>query len=150
MKKLFRWINPLVFGVSKTPFHWLFSHQVMVLQFKGRRSGKAYAIPVSYMPGDAAHGRRLLCMTGINGLWWKNLIDARCIRVTHRGRQKDACVRVIASDLTIKREALAGFCRRSRVSAFFSGVGMKAGEPNKEELTAAAERHVLIELSLAT
>ena len=150
MKKLFRWINPLVSGALNTPFHWLFSHQVMVLQFKGRRSGKSYAIPVSYMLGDAAHGRQLLCMTDMNGLWWKNLIDARCIEVTHHGRQKDACVRVIASDLTIKREALAGFCRRSRISAFFSGVGMKAGEPNEEELTAAAEKHVLIELSLAT
>lgn len=150
MKKLFRWINPLVSVASNTPFHWLFSHQVMVLKFKGRRSGKSYAIPVSYMLGDAAHGRQLLCMTDMNGLWWKNLIDARCIEVTHHGRQKDACVRVIASDLTIKREALAGFCRRSRASAFFSGVGMKAGEPIKEELTAAAERHVLIEITLAT
>ncbi|MBL6708616.1 MAG: hypothetical protein ISP99_04690 [Pseudomonadales bacterium] len=150
MKKLFRWINPLVFGASKTPCHWLFSHQVMVLQFKGRRSGKPYAIPVSYMPGDAAHGRQLLCMTDMNGLWWKNLVDARCIQVTHRGKQKDACVRVVASDLSIKREALAGFCRRSRASAFFSGVGMKAGEPIREELTAAAEQHVLIELTLAT
>ena len=124
MKKLFRWINPLIIGASKTPFHWLFSHQVMVLQFKGRRSGKPYAIPVSYMPGDAAHGRQLLCMTDVTGLWWKNLIDARCIQVTHRGRREDASVRVIASDLSIKREALAGFCRRSRVSAFFSGVGL--------------------------
>ena len=150
MKKLFRWINPLILGASKTPFHWLFSHQVMVLQFKGRRSGKPYAIPVSYMPGDAAHGRQLLCMTDMNGLWWKNLIDARCIQVTHRGRRKDACVRVITSDLSIKCEALAGFCRRSRVSAFFSGVGMKAGEPIMEELVAAAEQHVLIELTLAT
>ena len=150
MKRLFRWINPAVSGASKTPFHWLFSHQVMVLQFKGRRSGKPYAIPVSYMPGDAAHGRQLLCMTDMNGLWWKNLIDARCIQVTHLGRRKDACVRVIASDLSIKREALAGFCRRSRVSAFFSGVGMKAGEPITEELVAAAEQHVLIELTLAT
>ncbi|MEC8492204.1 MAG: hypothetical protein VXY76_04850 [Pseudomonadota bacterium] len=149
MKKLFRWINLLVLGASKTPFHLLFSHQVMVLQFKGRRSGKSYAIPVSYLLGDAAHGRQLLCMTDMNGLWWKNLIDARCIQVTHHGRQKDACVRVVVSDLNIKREALAGFCRRSRASAFFSGVGMKAGEPIKEELTAAAERHVLIELTLA-
>jgi hypothetical protein len=148
MKKLFRWINPMVFAASRTPLHWLFSHQVMVLRFKGRRSGRAFAIPVSYMPGDAAHGRQLLCMTDIRGLWWRNLLEARCIRIVHKGQQKDACVTVIESDLCKKRDALAGFCRRSRVSAFFSGVGMQAGEPIREELAAAAERHVLIELTL--
>jgi hypothetical protein len=34
------------------------------------------------------------------------------------------------------------------VSAIFSGVGMQAGEPIKEELVASAQRHVLIELTL--
>lgn len=76
------------------------------------------------------------------------MLEARCIRIVHKGQQKDACVRVIESDLCKKRDALAGFCRRSRVSAFFSGVGMQAGEPIREELAAAAERHVLIELTL--
>jgi hypothetical protein len=148
MKMLFRWINPVVFAASRTPLHWLFSHQVVVLRFKGRRSGRAFAIPVSYMPGDATHGRQLLCMTDANGLWWRNLLEARSIRVVHKGQEKDACVRVIESDQCKKRDALAAFCRRSRVSAIFSGVGMQAGEPIKEELVASAQRHVLIELTL--
>ena len=148
MKTLFRWINPIVFMASRTPLHWLFSHQVMVLVFKGRRSGRSFAIPVSYMLGAEVGGNQLLCMTDINGVWWRNLLEAQCIQIVHKGQNKDASVNVIESDLCKKRDALAGFCRRSRVSAIFSGVGMQAGEPIEEELTTAAERHVLIELTL--
>ena len=148
MKTLFRLINPIVFAASRTPLHWLFSHQVMVLIFKGRRSGRSFAIPVSYMPGAEVDGKHLLCMTDINGVWWRNLLEARCIQIIHKGDKKDASVNVIESDLYKKRGALADFCRQSRVSAIFSGVGMQAGEPIREELAAAAERHVLIELTL--
>ena len=120
----------------------------MILMFKGRRSGRSFAIPVSYMPGAEVDGKQLLCMTDINGIWWRNLLEARYIQIVHEGEKKDASVNVIESDRCKKRDALAGFCRRSRVSAIFSGVGMQAGEPIKEELAAAAERHVLIELTL--
>ena len=116
--------------------------------FKGRRSGRSFAIPVSYMPGSEVDGKQLLCMTDINGVWWRNLLEARCIQIVHKGQNKEASVNVIESDLCKKRHALSGFCRRSRVSAIFSGVGMQAGEPIEEELAAAAERHVLIELTL--
>ena len=148
MKTLFRWINPIVFMVSRTPLHRLFSHQILVLMFTGRRSGRSFAIPVSYMPGAEVDGKQLLCMTDINGVWWRNLLEARYIQIVHKGEKKDASVNVIESTLCKKRDALAGFCRRSRASAIFSGVGMHAGEPIKDELTAAAERHVLIELTL--
>ena len=116
--------------------------------FKGRRSGRSFAIPVSYIPSGEVDGKQLLCMTDINGVWWRNLLEARCIQIVHKGQNKDAFVNVIESDLYKKRDALSGFCRRSRVSAIFSGVGMKAGEPIEEELATAAERHVLIELTL--
>ena len=116
--------------------------------FKGRRSGRSFAIPVSYIPGTEEDGKQLLCMTDINGVWWRNLLEARSIRIVHKGKNREASVKVIESDLCKKRDALSGFCRRSRVSAIFSGVGMQAGEPIEEVLAAAAERHVLIELTL--
>ena len=49
MKRLFRLLNMLVVSLSETPVHRLFSHQVLVLRFAGRRSGRGYAIPVSFL-----------------------------------------------------------------------------------------------------
>ena len=148
MKKLFRLVNPLMVALSKTPMHWFFSHQILVLNFNGRRSGKPYAIPVSYMRGDKAHGRQLLCMTDAAGLWWRNLLEPSAITVTCRGEQKQACVHVIEDDLQAITAALEGFCRNSFASAFFAGVSRSGGEPDRHQLTEAAKRHVLIDLTM--
>ena len=56
--------------------------------FKGRRSGRSFAIPVSYIPGTEEDGKQLLCMTDINGVWWRNLLEARSIRIVHKGKNR--------------------------------------------------------------
>ena len=148
MKLMFRFINKAVVFMSETPLHMLFSHQVMVLRFCGRRTGKHYAIPVSYGRDETSH--KLVCMTDVSGVWWKNLLAVDVIEISFKGKRQIVSARVEASDQQTIRQGLAGFCRRSRVSAFFAGVSMRQGEPVREELDAAAARHVLIELSEGT
>ena len=147
MNQLFRFVNPIVVIMSKTLLHWCFSHQVMVLHFSGRRSGKLYAIPVSYLRISGESESRILCMTDARGVWWKNLQDTDLVTATVRGKQISARVKVEAQDTQKIADALDKFCRRSRVSAFFSGVGREGGVPNSADLTAAAARNVLIELT---
>ena len=148
MKRMFRFVNKVVVFLSETPLHLLFSHQVMVLRFRGRRTGKHYAIPVSYGRDEMSH--KLICMTDVSGVWWKNLLAVDVIEISLKGKRQIVSARVEASDRQTIRRGLAGFCRRSRVSAFFAGVSMRHGEPVREELDAAAARHVLIELSEGT
>lgn len=145
MKKLFGLVNKVVVLLSETPLHRLFSHQVMVLRFSGRRSGRAYAIPVSY-GRDEATGK-VTCMTDVSGVWWKNLLAVDSIEITLKGVRLTVSTRVEATDQKAISRALAGFCRRSRVSAFFAGVSMVRGEPVSGDLQAASAKHVLIELS---
>ena len=40
MKTVFGLVNKVVVFLSETPLHLLFSHQVMVLRFRGRRTGR--------------------------------------------------------------------------------------------------------------
>ena len=145
MKIVFGLVNKVVVFLSETPLHLLFSHQVMVLHFSGRRTGRAYAIPVSY--GRDETTGKIVCMTDASGVWWKNLISENSIEITVKGVRRRVSVRVEAYDRKAIAQALAGFCRRSRASAFFSGVAMVQGEPVARDLEAAATRHVLIELS---
>lgn len=147
MKTFFRWFNALIVTLSETPFHWLYSHQVMVLRFNGRRSGHPYTIPVSYLLKEGLGRRRILCMTDVSGLWWKNLIDAQSIEITLRGRREQVAVRVVSDDESLIADALNGFCCKSRISAFFAGVGFNNGQPIEADLVEAAKGHVLVELS---
>jgi hypothetical protein len=145
MKKLFGLVNKVIVLLSETPLHRLFSHQVMVLRFSGRRSGRPYAIPVSY--GLDGTTGTVTCMTDVSGVWWKNLLAVDSIEITLKGVRLTVLTRVEATDEKAIRHALAGFCRRSRISAFFAGVSMVRGEPVSRDLEAAAAKHVLIELS---
>ena len=82
MKRMFRFVNKVVVFLSETPLHLLFSHQVMVLRFRGRRTGKHYAIPVSYGRDEMSH--KLICMTDVSGVWWKNLLAVDVIEISSK------------------------------------------------------------------
>lgn len=139
-------MNTVVAGLSETPLHRLFSHQVLVLRFVGRRSGKGYAIPVSYLVADDST-QTLLCMTDVSGVWWKNLIETGVIEVSWKGQRQRVAVEVVMADPDAIQAALGAFCRASAISAFFAGVKMDDGTPDTETLAAAAAEHVLIRLS---
>jgi hypothetical protein len=145
VKRLFRLVNIVVASLSETPLHRLFSHQVLVLRFIGRRSGKGYAIPVSYLVAEDTT-LTLHCMTDIAGVWWKNLIQAGVIEVSWKGQRLPVAVEVVRADPDAIQNALGAFCRASAISAFFAGVKMVDGAPDSKTLAAAAAEHVLIRL----
>jgi len=148
VKRLFRLLNMLVVGLSETPVHRLFSHQVLVLRFAGRRSGRGYAIPVSFLLIAHDESRALHCMTDIKGVWWRNLVDAGDIEVTWQGQRRQVSVEVVSAEPEAIRNALGAFCRASAISAFFAGVKMVQGAPDPTTLEQAAAEHVLIRLGL--
>jgi tryptophan 2,3-dioxygenase len=81
MNRLFAVVNPLVVSLAGSFAHWLISHQVMVLDVTGRRSGRTYRIPVSYLRSDGD----VLCMTSRDGLWWRNLSKDVPVHITYCG-----------------------------------------------------------------
>ena len=62
------------------PFATPLSRQLMLLHLTGRKSGKRYAQPVSYVPD----GNTLLTPGG--GRWKLNLKASECVRLRLRGR----------------------------------------------------------------
>lgn len=147
VKILFRLVNGVVALLSETPLHRLFSHQVLVLRFNGRRSGKQYAIPVSFLSVEEDGGQILHCMTDRQGIWWKNLLQEGSIAISMKGQRHQVTPTVVTEDQQKLENALAAFCRNSAISAYFAGVKMHAGHPDPADLASAAAKHVLIQLS---
>lgn len=145
MSWLFTLVNPIIVGLAGSFLHRLVSHQVVVLGFTGRRSGRNFAIPVTYLRRDG----EILCMTERNGIWWRNLQGAKPVQLTLDGRRVAAISQVEVEDDQQVAAALRLFCLRSRISAYFAGVGFDSdGEPKSADLVRAAEQHVLITLTL--
>ena len=80
-KWIFAVLNPVVTALLRSPLHALLSHELIVLSVTGRKSGKQYAVPVSYLQQD-----NRLYFSSLAG-WWQNLPGAP-VTVRLRGQDR--------------------------------------------------------------
>ncbi|MDE3076065.1 MAG: hypothetical protein KGJ86_11605 [Chloroflexota bacterium] len=79
--RLFRIVNvPMRFLLS-LPFSIPLSGRLMLLSLTGRKTGKKYRQPVSYIEQD-----RTTLLTPGGGLWKRNLVDGQPVRIHLRGQ----------------------------------------------------------------
>ncbi len=65
-KSAYKFVNPIIKFILRSPFHGVLSHVMMVLTFKGRKTGRMISVPVGY----TRKGNALVVFTF--GNWWKN------------------------------------------------------------------------------
>jgi hypothetical protein len=65
---LFRALNPLMRTLLRSPLHGLLSGMLMLLSYRGHKSGTVYTIPIGYFVWDADE---LMAFTSAR--WWINL-----------------------------------------------------------------------------
>jgi hypothetical protein len=83
---ILRWWNPLMRRLLESPIHWPLSRRFAVLSWSGRKTGKRYSTPVSYV----REGTTAFVTTGDS--WWRNLSGGApvAMRVAGRWRQGNA------------------------------------------------------------
>lgn len=90
-----RW-NPLVVAVLRSPFHWLLSYGLMLITLTGRRSGRAYTIPVGYQKdGDVI---TVLASEAPSKHWWRNFQTPSEVGVRLRGKDLSGTAALLAPD----------------------------------------------------
>jgi hypothetical protein len=83
-QRLITLMNPLVRGLLASPLHAAVDAGLLTLHLTGRRTGRRYDIPVSYIDLDG----RLIVVT--QHRWRANLRGGQDIEVTHRGQRRPA------------------------------------------------------------
>ena len=141
---IIRLLNPLVAGVLGSPLHSLLSKDMMLLTFTGRRTGKSYTTPVSYVrDGDVVR-----CFT--HAPWARNLRGGAEVKVLVRGDKRSGRADVIAGDVERIRPALEDFLTRvPRDLPYYDVTPDRDGRPNASEVQRAAEESSMIEIRLA-
>jgi hypothetical protein len=137
---LFRFMNPVIRRLLRSPMHRLLSGQVMLLEYTGRVSGRTYAIPIGYFAWD---GGSVLSFSGSR--WWKNLRQGQQVSLLIRGARHAAVPAVIES-LDSRAEILAEFARRygPKVAGRLQ-VGLPSDrDPTPDEIRSAAAKKMLI------
>ena len=134
---LYKLLNPVVKSILKSPFHGLLSGNTIIIQYTGRRSGKAYSLPVSY----AQDGDQLSCFTARTNKWWRNLEGGRPVTLLLRGKQVTATADIEAEDDAAIAAALVTFIKAVPRDAPAANIRMESGNsPNLDDVAAASKR----------
>ncbi|MDZ7685507.1 MAG: hypothetical protein U5O39_11300 [Gammaproteobacteria bacterium] len=85
-KLFFRIINPVVKAILASPLHGLMSRNTIVIEFRGRKSGRLLSTPVSYVATD----KEIHCFTSPAFPWWRNLLTGESVTLLLRGKRRTA------------------------------------------------------------
>ena len=140
-----RIINPVTIAIAKSPLHFLISQNLVVLNFVGMKTGKNYALPVSYLEDPKG---QLRCVTDRRNIWWRNLLQASSIKILYKGKLTDALVTIEHENNKIIADQLDALCSHSRIDGFFAKVGYENGKPVRKDIEKAASLMTLIQLSI--
>lgn len=141
----FRLVNPLTRAIARSPLHPLISDNIVVLIFPGKKSGRIYSIPVSYLETS---DKEMVCLTDRPYIWWRNLINNKNIQILLRGKLLNANVEVEFENDNLIAEKLKAMCLHSKVDAYFANVGFRNNIPIEEDIIAASSKMTLIKLSI--
>ncbi len=84
-------IKPLM----DSPFHWLLSSRLVLLKFKGRKSGQEFVTPVGYSKFDDTI---MITLTEThNRQWWKNYREVWPMELKYKGKWRSGYAILIPS-----------------------------------------------------
>ena len=139
-----RLINPLVSLIARSPFHFLISHQLLVISFEGTKSGKQYLVPLSYHQKNSSY----ICVTLRSNIWWRNLKGLSNTKVWFKGCLIKMDLSMEFKDDQLVEDTLRSIVTKNRIEAFIANIKLdKEGIPLKEELLEAAKLHTVLKFN---
>ena len=133
LQRLVRYFNPVARFLLATPLHSLMSGRLMLLSFTGRKTGRSYTTPVSYVRiGDS-----LLVPGG--GAWWRNLEGTSQTQVCLHGVWSGVTPEVITEPIAVA-ELMQRMLAVNPALALFTGI--KPGLDGRPDAAALARERL--------
>jgi len=141
-----QYVNELVKVILRSPLHGLLSKHRMLLTFTGRKSGKHYTIPLSYVQ----EGETIFCITG-HSSWWRNLRGGVPVIVMLKGRAHDGMAQAVIEDPAVIVQGLQKLLQAIPSDAKYHAVKLDLkGQPNAEDMAQAVSGSILIRIRLTS
>ena len=134
-------VGALVGALLRSPLHRLMSGSVMLISVTGRKTGRAYTIPLSY----TREGDMVTACTSVTNVWPKNLAGGAPARLLLRGAWRPA----VAEPVVPGEEDLGWYLRRVPRDAKYHRVRLdRLGRPDPGDLELAAREQLMIRARL--
>jgi deazaflavin-dependent oxidoreductase (nitroreductase family) len=135
--------NDFMAWVLRSPFHGMLSGGMLLVTVTGRKTGKAYTLPVEYVQ----EGDSLWVMSKRNRRWWRNLEGEATVGLVLRRKSLQGVGR-LHTDPSVVQSRLAAYLLHMPMSAKALGVRMENKIPNPEDLARVASDLVFIQIEL--
>jgi hypothetical protein len=139
-------LNPVMRSLLRSPLHGITSHNIGIVHFTGRKSGRKLNTPLSY----TREGNILRLLSNRSTRWWLNLrgkgikVEMEIARQLHPGTAV-----LLEGDSDALREGVRRFIRLLPRDAKVYGLKLGAdGEIVETSLEAIAQQLILVEIQL--
>ena len=134
------WYNPIMVWLLESPLHGMLSGNMMVIQYTGRKSGKAYRLPISYKRVNDT----LLTSSYKRRTWWRNLRGGVPVIVHLQGKDIPGQTEVIEDEQGVMNGITDYIGGELRTAGLF---GVKLGtdrQPESDSLRQVARDQVIV------
>lgn len=144
--RILRSLRPMIAATLASRLHPLLSREVLLLEYRGRRSGSRYELPLSYVENGSAV---YLCTRPEGSKWWRNLTGGADVRLRLRGHLVPARATVLDSSSGEALEGLRAFLTRNpRTGEMLYHVARgRDGQPDDSDLAREVLQSVVVRLS---
>lgn len=137
----FALINPAMRLLLTSPFHGLLSSSVLLIRFRGRKTGRQFTTPVRYIRDDDGS---IHLFTGQANQWWRNMRGGAPVVLVIAGRSVPCTMTVIEQPDRVAT-ALARLLARFPQDAPYYEIESRKGQPISDaQIRVAAARTVLV------
>lgn len=137
----YRALNVPMRALLRSPAHGIASAHLCLLSYTGRRSGRAFTIPLSFVQ----EGEVVRLLSSHQTRWWKNLtgegadVEVEIARERHRGRAT-----ALLEDGEAFRHGVRHFLTALPRDAPVYGIPLDADKRPKEDAIDRASTHVVV------
>jgi hypothetical protein len=136
-------LNRVMKLMLRSPFHGVISKRIMLITFTGRKSGRAFTTPVTYVRDGE------IIRVFSNQRWWRNLIDGAPVVLRLRGMDVPGFATVEQDKATVLSEIRQFLTQAGVKRAFMINLELgQDGEPTDEQIAYAARGHVVVRVRL--
>jgi deazaflavin-dependent oxidoreductase (nitroreductase family) len=139
------WYNEPMKWLLRSPLHGLISGNMLLITVTGRKSGKQYTTPVSYL----RNGNTLLVTSSHDRTWWRNLRGGAPVTVRLQGQNRRGWAEAIEREQAIAAGLLAYLQQVPRLARYYGVTLDPDGQPNVEDVERVAQDKVIVRLRVA-
>lgn len=138
------WFDPIIKTILRSPLHFFISNNMMLMTYKGRKSGQVFSVPMNYFRIRDQSGEFLATTSKKERVWWRNLSGGSPVSVRIAGEDVQANAEAFEDESTVLSCLQTLFQQHPGMAKYFNVEIDKRGILNPDDLLGAAAGTIFV------